>query len=310
MNSKFDRIIAANRTKTNIVLIIYIAIFICIGLLVDIVRINAPSLSGGFISLITFRVFPVVTFCMFCVALGIILIMISNFKKIMLSGNEYKKLDKSRVLNLKEQEIYNILEELIQESKNDFIPELYILDAPYMNAFASGWNENNSLIALTTTLIDNLNRDELKAVMAHELSHIRHGDVRLTLCVGILGNIMLLVANYSIFLFSGNNRNSGANIARTILLVLQFILPLLTIFLQMYLSRSREYMADSGAAYIMKDNKPMIRALQKISGSYQNSNYENADINPTRRAAYIFDPKEAFSTHPSIQNRIKSLLGQ
>lgn len=310
MNSKFDRIIAVNRTKTNIVLIIYIAIFICIGLLVDIVRINAPSLSSGFISLITFRVFPVVTFCMFCVALGIILIMISNFKKIMLSGNEYKKLDKSRVLSLKEQEIYNILEELIQESKNDFIPELYILDAPYMNAFASGWNENNSLIALTTTLIDNLNRDELKAVMAHELSHIRHGDVRLTLCVGILGNIMLLVANYSIFLFSGNNRNSGANIARTILLVLQFVLPLLTIFLQMYLSRSREYMADSGAAYIMKDNKPMIRALQKISGSYQNSNYENTDINPTRRAAYIFDPKEAFSTHPSIQNRIKSLLGQ
>lgn len=303
----FNKIIAKNKARTNAVLVTYILIFIIIGLLVDIVRINAESLSGGFISLITFQIFPLVTFCMLLIAIVVIFVMITNFKKIMLTGNEYKQINPNKVLSGKEREIYDCMQDLVESSKIHFTPELYIIDASYMNAFASGWNENNSLIALTTALIDNLDKDELKAVIAHELSHIIHGDIRLTLCVGILSNILLLVANYSIFLFGGNNRNSGANAARIILLALQFILPFITIFLQMYLSRSREYMADSGAAYIMRDNKPMIRALQKISGSYQKS--EQIDINPTRRAAYIFDPKEAFSTHPSIQNRIKSLLG-
>lgn len=303
----FNKIIAKNKARTNAVLVTYILIFIIIGLLVDIVRINAESLSGGFISLITFQIFPLVTFCMLLIAIVVIFVMITNFKKIMLTGNEYKQINPNKVLSRKEREIYDCMQDLVESSKIHFTPELYIIDASYMNAFASGWNENNSLIALTTALIDNLDKDELKAVIAHELSHIIHGDIRLTLCVGILSNILLLVANYSIFLFGGNNRNSGANAARIILLALQFILPFITIFLQMYLSRSREYMADSGAAYIMRDNKPMIRALQKISGSYQKS--EQIDINPTRRAAYIFDPKEAFSTHPSIQNRIKSLLG-
>lgn len=305
----FDKVIAKNQARTNAVLVTYIFIFIIIGLLVDVVRINAQSLSSGLVELITFREFPLVTLIMLLIALCVIFVMISNFKKIMLSGSEYKKIDPNKVLGRKEQDIYNILEELVKTSKTPFMPELYIMDASYMNAFASGWNANNSLIAVTTALVENLDRDELKAVIAHELSHIRHGDIRLTLVVGILSNIMLLVANYSIFLFGGNNRNSGANIARIILLALQFILPFITLFLQMYLSRSREYMADSGAAYIMKDSKPMIRALQKISGSYDKVDYSGVDINPTRRAAYIFDSKEAFSTHPSIQNRIKSLLG-
>ena len=306
--SAFSAIIAQNRRKTNAVLATYVAIFLIIGLLVDIVRINADSLSGGLFALITFRQTPIVTLVMVAIALCAIFVMIANFKKIMLSGNEYKLLNPNIVLSRRERDLCNILDELLRESQTPFRPELYVMNAPYMNAFASGWNADNSLIALTTALIEKLNRDELKAVMAHELSHIRHGDIRLTLCVGILSNIMLLVANYAIFMFGRDNRNSGANVARIILLILQVILPIFTIFLQMYLSRSREYMADSGAAFIMNDNAPMIRALQKISGDYSSSDY--SDSNPTRRAAYIFDFKESFSTHPSVKNRIKALSGQ
>lgn len=306
----FEAIIRKNHQKTNFVLATYIFIFIVIGILVDIVRINANSFGGGIYELLSFKQIPLVALCMLLVAVLIILYMVSNFKKIMLSGNEYKLLDRTRVLSGKERELCNILDELVAESNTSFTPELYIIDAAYMNAFASGWNENNSLIAVTMGLIEKLNRDELKAVIAHELSHIRHGDIRLTLSVGILSNIMLLVANYAIFLFGRDNKNQGANIARGILLILQLILPFITLFLQMYLSRSREYMADSGAAYIMGDSSPMIRALQKISGDYKESDYNDVDINPTRRAAHIFDPKEAFSTHPSIQNRVKALLGQ
>ncbi|MDE6044844.1 MAG: M48 family metalloprotease, partial [Helicobacter sp.] len=75
-----------------------------------------------------------------------------------------------------------------------------------------------------------------------------------------------------------------------------------------FLSRSREYMADSGAAYLMNDNRPMIAALQKISGSYEKYNFADVDTNPTRRAAYIFGFGELLSTHPSIENRIRALM--
>ncbi len=311
MNEIFEKVIRENRRKTTLVLLLYIAIFVAIGLLVDIVRINAPSISGGIAVLLSFQIMPTVTILMGFVALLGIGASVLFFKRIMLSGSEYKELlhaDSS--LSFREEELLKILGELVRESRLSFMPKLYIMDAPYMNAFASGWSEENSLIALTSTLVERLDRDELKAVMAHELSHIRHGDIRLTLAVGVLSNIMLLVANYAVYMFMGSSRSKGAQSARAILLVLQFVLPLITMALQMFLSRSREYMADSGAAYIMSDNRPMIRALQKISGNYAQNDFSEADTNPTRRAAYIFDPREAFSTHPSIENRIKALLGK
>lgn len=305
----FEAIIRRNHQKSMFVILTYIAIFIFIGLLFDIVRINAISFSDALYGFLTFQIFPTVTFCMCLIALLIIFYTLNNFSQIMLSGSNYKAINPDKVLSAQERKIYNLLMDLIKESKLDFIPKLYIIDAPYMNAFASGWNEKNSLIALTTGIIDKLNTNELQAVIAHELSHIRHGDIRLTLCVGILSNILLLITNYSVFFLLGNNRNQGANLARTILLILQFVLPIFSLLLQMYLSRSREYMADSGAAFLMHDNQAMIGALQKISQDYNQNDYKSIDINPTRSAAYIFN-NEAFSTHPSIQNRIAVLLGK
>lgn len=303
----FEEIIAKNKLKTNCVIVLYLFIFVFIGLLVDIVRINAPSLSYGFYVLITFQVLPVVTLVLLGVAACVIGYTIGNFQRILLSGNEYKEII-NRGENRIESELSSILDELILEARLEFRPKLYLMKAPFMNAFASGWHRDNSLIALTTTLVRNLTRDEVKAVMAHELSHIRHGDIRLTLMVGVLSNIMLLVVNYGVFMFLGNNRDNGANVARNILFILQFILPLITIVLQMFLSRSREYMADSGAVYLMNgDSMPMIRALQKISDNYAKSDFSQVDNNPTRSALYIFGFKEMFSTHPSIESRIRIL---
>ncbi len=304
--TNFEKIIAQNRIKTNAVLATYCVIFAFIGLLVDVIRINANDLGTALFKLMTFQIFPTITMIMFLVAFIIIVVCIQNFSSIMLSGDEYKLIDSSKVLSSKENQIHRLLLELLEEAKLHFEPKLYIIKAPYMNAFASGWDESNSLIALTSALIERLDRDELKAVIAHELSHIRHNDIRLTMCVGILSNIMLLVANFSVYFFMGNRKNSGANLARMILLALQIILPFLTLILQMYLSRTREYMADSGAAFLMHDNKPMIRALQKISNDYANNDYKGIDQNSTRSAAYLFNA-EMFSTHPSIKNRIQSL---
>lgn len=306
----FDRIIKENQFKTNCVIALYVLIFTLIGLLVDIVRINANTLGGGFYSLLTLQEFPLVTLTLFGIAFVIVLFTISNFKQILLSGSEYKEVLAGSEASAQEKNLTKMLDELVAVANLPFRPKLYIMDAPYMNAFASGWNADNSLIALTTTLIRNLNYNEQKAVMAHELSHIRHGDIRLTLMVGVLSNIMLLVVNYGVYMFLGNSKEKGANAARMILLILQFVLPLLTLVLQMFLSRSREYMADSGAAYLMGNSAPMIQALQKISGNYAQSDFSQSDRNPTRQALYIFSAGELFSTHPSIENRIQALLHQ
>lgn len=303
----FRQVIFTNQIKTFCVLVTYVAIFLFVGLLIDIIRINAPTLSNGFLNLLTLEIFPTATITLVLISLGIILFSISNFSRIMLSGSIYKEITPIST-SMHEKRIYDILLKLIRASDLSFTPKLYIMEAPYMNAFASGWNEKNSMIALTTALIQRLNASELEAVMAHELSHIRHGDVRLTLCVGILSNILLLASNWMVLLFLGGNRNQGANSARMILLALQFILPIFTLLLQMYLSRTREYMADSGAAWIMQDPNPMVRALQKISQDYIQNDYQNVDTNPTRRAAYIFS--DALSTHPSIKSRISMLLNR
>ena len=306
----FNSVIAKNRFKTNCVIALYLCIFLIIGLLVDIVRINAPSLSYGFYVLLTFQVLPIITLLMVGVALAIVLYSVSNFKRILLSGNEYKEIIQGAEVSPLERDLSRILDELVREAGIEFRPKLYLMEAPFMNAFASGWQANNSIIAVTTTLAQRLSYNELKAVVAHELSHIRHGDIRLTLSVGILSNIMLLVVNYGVYMFLGNSREQGANAARMILLVMQFVLPLLTMVLQMFLSRNREYMADSGAAYLMGESNSMIRALQKISDNYAQTDFTQSDANPTRKALYIFGVKELFSTHPSIENRIQALMAK
>lgn len=303
----FQSIIFANTLKSYAVLCVYAIIFLCIGLLGDIVRLDSLSLSQGFSDLLSLRETPLITLCLFAVAVVLIGFCVGNFQRIMLSGNESKLIDPTRVLSRKENMLYSSLKGLLQKANCPFEPKLYIIDAPYMNAFASGWNSQNSMIAVTSALLERLSPDEIEAVLAHELSHIRHGDVRLTMCVGILSNIMLLGVNIFAFYFSGS-QNQGARTARTILLVLQFVLPLLTLVLSLFISRSREYMADSGAAYLMKDSEPMVRALQKISQDYAQNSY--TEPNPTRANAYLFDTSEILSTHPSISNRIRSLLAQ
>ncbi|TLD85126.1 zinc metalloprotease HtpX [Helicobacter sp. MIT 11-5569] len=305
----FDKIIRENQFKTNCVIVVYVLIFVCIGLLVDIIRVDANTFSDGFYALLSLK-FPLVTVIMLGVALVLIFFTINNFKQILLSGSEYKEIVAGNETNAQEKNLTKMLDELVESANLPFRPKLYLMEAPYMNAFASGWNAKNSLITLTTTLVQNLSYAEQKAVMAHELSHIRHGDIRLTLMVGILSNIMLLAVNYGVYMFLGDSRERSANIARMILLGLQVVLPIITLVLQMFLSRSREYMADSGAAYLMGDSKPMIQALQKISGSYAQSDFSQSDRNPTRQALYIFSNSEIFSTHPSIENRIKALLNQ
>lgn len=96
---------------------------------------------------------------------------------------------------LEEKKLYNVIEEMKVAAGLSFMPKVYIIEADYMNAFASGLSEKSAMVAITRGLMNKLDRAELQAVMAHELSHIRHQDIKLTMMASVLSNIMLIIVD-------------------------------------------------------------------------------------------------------------------
>jgi heat shock protein HtpX len=227
---------------------------------------------------------------------------------------------------LAEKQLYNVIEELKVAAGLHYMPKIYIIEADYMNAFASGYSEKSAMMAITRGLMEKLNRAELQAVMAHELSHIRHQDIKLTLMASVLSNLILLVLDvlFYKFLFSGGRRNQQQQMIFMIIMILRYVMPLVTILLMMYLSRTREFMADAGCVELMRDNEPLASALLKIhqdhTANVQQSQaaYNQSAHEEIRRASYLYDPRYAginagqslsnlFSTHPPLKARLAAL---
>ncbi|MGO4998116.1 zinc metalloprotease HtpX [Oceanisphaera sp. W20_SRM_FM3] len=314
----FRESIKINNRKTKLVVLSYIAIMLVVGLLAD-VAFRPDDNVGLLYNLqlyITFTDIPYITLgIMVCTLVGIFII--SKFgHKMMLSGSHYRELDPQGVLSGEDKQVVNMVEEMAISANLGYIPRVYIMESAQMNAFAAGWNGHNALVAVTSGLLAKLTRSEVQAVIAHEVGHILHGDSKLTLYVGILANVILTLTNIlgRLFLFS-RSKNNNANKAKLILMVLNFVLPIITQVLYFYLSRSREYMADAAAVQLTGDNQAMISALQKISGDYDQPKEEQEEYESFtekyRAAAYIFSKGDSiFSTHPSIENRLKKLRGE
>jgi heat shock protein HtpX len=305
----FNEAISLNRNKTMAVMAVYFMIYLSIGLLLDIVLLNPPSFGIGFDMIMSGEYLPIATIITGIIAVVAIFVVMTFGESIFLSGNDYVVISRNDSLSPDESLLLDIVEELSIAAGLQYVPRVALIDADYANAFATGWSEKSALVAITTRLFDMLDRDEISAVMAHELTHIRNGDVRLTLVVGVLANIMLFIVNNVSFLFMsrGEKKGAPAMIAAFILLAMQFILPFITMFLQMFLSRKREYMADAGAVELTRDPEPMARALMKISGDYDQGHKDESSESSMRKAAYIFASDSLFSTHPTLQNRLQSL---
>ena len=303
---------------------IYIGIFLLIGLLGETIWRAATlpydmglgsAMALVFNQIISGEVFPLFTAIMIAISLGIIWMTIQFGNKLMLAGSKSVMLNNKENLSFEERQVLNIVEELKISSRLRFMPDVYILEEEYMNAFASGWQEENAMVAITRGLLNKLNRAETEAVLAHEMAHIKNADVRLTLVVGILTNVMLMAVDilfYSV-IGRGNSNSKAMQQARVIIYALRFFLPLLTIVLQLYISRKREFMADAGSVEFTGDKDAMISALLKISGDYEKngSHYQQTEReNSSRQYAEIFSPKKLFSTHPTLEERIKSLGGE
>ncbi len=190
------------------------------------------------------------------------------------------------------------------------MPEVAIYEAPDVNAFATGWNRNNALVAVSTGLLQTMSRDEAEAVLAHEISHIANGDmVTLALIQGVVNTFVIFFSKlFGILvdrvLLKNDGRNGpgiGAFVAQ---MIAQVVLGVLASIIVMWFSRQREFRADAGAASLAGRNK-MIAALERLK-----LNHEPAVL-PEKMAAFGITGKSSFSrlfmTHPPLDERIAAL---
>lgn len=220
--------------------------------------------------------------------------------------------------------LYNIVEEMKIASGLPKMPDIYIIDDPALNAFATGRDPNKAAIAVTSGLLAKLNRDELQGVIGHEMAHIKNRDVLLmAMCAVMLGTIVIL-AWYAtrVLFFSGmaggrrsSSKSSGGGGGQMIILlvgiVLMILAPILAQVIYFTISRKREYLADASSALYTRYPEGLASALEKISAStvqLKSANQATAPmytINPFREKGKA--ASNLTSTHPPIQERIRIL---
>ena len=209
--------------------------------------------------------------------------------------------------------IDDILDGLIVSAGMEHKPKLYLIESSQINAFATGRDPKNSIICLTTGIIERLTRQELETVIAHELTHIINYDIRLSAVVSAMGGMIILLSNIIL-----NSRISkkyeenekGQLLIGIISILIAIITPILVNLLELAISRKREYLADAGSVAITRNPNALISALIKISEDEEVLE-ENVD---TVAQMFIEEPRiekrgksSWFSTHPTIEERIKAI---
>ena len=220
--------------------------------------------------------------------------------------------------------LYNVVEEMKIASGLEKMPDIYIIDDPALNAFATGRDPNKASVAITSGLLQKLNRDELQGVMAHEISHIKNRDVLLmAMCGVLLGTIVILAYYGSRFLFlggAGSRRSSssrgggqGQIIVLVVALVFIILAPIFAQLIYFAISRKREYLADASSALYTRYPEGLASALEKLAAStdqLRSANQATAPmyiVNPFRKKG--LKASDLTSTHPPISERIRILRG-
>lgn len=225
----------------------------------------------------------------------------------------------ARPLERKENKrVYNLVENLCIANGMQ-LPKINVIEDDSLNAFASGISNSTYTVSLSRGIINKLNDDELEGVIAHELAHIRNRDVRLLIISIIFVGIFAFIANVAFrglrFGAIGGNRSNNKNSAPAILiiLILSAVAYFISLLLRFGISRSREYMADAGAAEMTRKPWALAGALRKISGDPLIEAVKNRDVaqmfieNPQLSDKKGFSIGSIFATHPPIKKRIAVL---
>jgi heat shock protein HtpX len=190
------------------------------------------------------------------------------------------------------------------------MPEVAVYDSPEMNAFATGMNRNNALVAVSTGLLRNMREDEVEAVLAHEVSHIANGDmVTLTLIQGVVNTFVIFLARLVAGMLNNNgNNNQGGGLAYfATVIVLEMVFGVLASIIVMWFSRQREYRADAGAAKLEGGPNKMIAALERLKHNHE-SRLEGSMM--AFGIAGGAAKSELFLSHPPLEKRIAALRGR
>lgn len=285
--------IESNKRKTWIMMIFFVVVFSLVALFVSYFLLGQPyytlAILAGAIAYAAFSYF--------------------NAAKIATSISKAREVTQSD-----EPRLYKIVENLaITEGLPT--PKVYIIDDPALNAFASGKDPNNSIVAVTSGLLNTLDDNELQGVMAHEMAHIKNLDIRVMMVAMALVLVISLLADISIriSIFGGGSRRSSNSSSNGIIMVVGIIgiilAPIAAKLIQAAISRKREYLADASGALTTRYPEGLASALEKLKTNGTTMKVQNSAMahmyisNPLKKGSFT----KYFSTHPPIDDRIAKL---
>ena len=294
----FDQI-TSNKRKTWILLLVFFLLLALVGYAVGYLFMRS-GLGGMIIALIIGLIYA--------------LTMIFQSTEIVMSMNGAREVDEQTAPDL-----YHVVEDMAMVAQIP-MPRVFIIEDSSLNAFATGSNPQNAAVAATSGLLAIMNREELEAVMGHEVSHIRNYDIRIsTIAVALASAITLLSSMAGRMMWWGgagrrrsdNDRDgNGLEIIMLVISLLAIVLaPLAATLVQLAISRQREFLADASSVELTRNPQGMINALRKLD----NSEPMHHHVDDASSALYINDPKKGgglqklFYTHPPISERIERL---
>lgn len=313
-----------NKRLTLVILLIFICFFAFIGIGFDYFYLNNISLPSNYVNDSYYNTYSNRSFIPYGTIGALILSAILVINAFLNGINMIVQATGARAINendLKEKQLLNVVDEM-SIAAGIPRPKIYIVPDDDLNAFATGFSPQNSYIFVTQGLLNELNREELQAVIAHEISHIRFYDIRLMTVTVTLMNAVAIISDFiarsnrrTSYSSSRSKKGGAAGIIFLIWVILLILSPIISRILAMAISRQREYLADAGAAELTRNPKALISALEKIRRA----------VNPTRSIKdsiahlCIADPRgsfieertdfwaELFSTHPPMEKRILAL---
>ena len=291
--------IASNKRKTWVLLIVFFLLLAIVGYAVGYLFMNS-GIWGVTVAMIIGFIYA--------------LTMIFQSTEIVMSMNGAREVDRNE-----EPVLYHVVEDMAMVAQIP-MPRVYVIDDPGLNAFATGSNPQNAAVAATSGLLEIMNREELEAVIGHEVSHIRNLDIRIsTIAVALASAITLLSSMAGRMMWWGgasrSRRNSdrdsgGLEVIMLVISLLAIVLaPLAATLVQLAISRQREFLADASSVELTRNPQGMINALLKLENSQPMSHH----VDDASSALYINDPqkpgflKKLFYTHPPISERIERL---
>lgn len=212
--------------------------------------------------------------------------------------------------------VYGILDNLSIGAGLKKVPDLYIIEDTATNAFATGRDPEHAVVAVTTGLLQKLNKREIEGVLAHEISHITNYDIRLMAITAIsVGSITLIVNFILQGSFNSDNDRKVPPFVILIGVVLAILSPIIAELIKLAISRNREYLADASGALLTRDPEGLASALEKIAHDHEPLEVANEATahmyisNPLKKGKNADIFANLFNTHPPVEERIKRLRG-